>query len=138
MAMETIEREFREFLARRQEATRAFFNGDPGPWKELAARDEQITMFGGYGGYERGWEAVEDRYDWASARNAEAKIDFTLLACRVTPAMAYTVTLERGIVRPSEGGGFAPRALRVTEIFMRDSSDWRLVHRHADPLVAVR
>jgi len=26
-------------------------------------------------------------------------------------------------------------SLRVTHVYRRDGSDWRLVHRHADPLV---
>ncbi|MEP7026400.1 MAG: nuclear transport factor 2 family protein [Actinomycetota bacterium] len=29
-----------------------------------------------------------------------------------------------------------PWSLRVTLVFRRDDGDWKLVHRHADPLVA--
>ena len=132
------EQEFRDFLARRQEATAAFFNGDAGPWKAQATHSDEITMFGGYGGAEQGWAAVEDRYTWAAARNAEGSVQSEIIACHVTPEMAYTVAIERGEVRPTGGEQFAPKALRVTEIFRRDGTDWKLTHRHADPLVAVQ
>lgn len=138
MSSPPIEQEFRAFLARRQEATAAFFNGDPEPWKAQAAQTDDITMFGGFGGYERGWSAVNDRYTWAAAANAEGSVRVELIACHVTPELAYTVAIERGAVRPSGGREFAPKALRVTEIFRRDGPDWKLIHRHADPLVTVR
>ena len=138
MTTQSLEQDFRAFLARRQEATTAFFNGDPGPWKAMAARDANLTMFGGYGGYEQGWEAVEDRYTWAAARNAEGQVRAEIIAWHVTPEMAYTVAIERGEVRPSGGHDFAPKALRVTEIFRHEGADWKLIHRHADPLVAVQ
>lgn len=138
MSSPSIDQEFRVFLARRQEATAAFFNGDPGPWKAQAAQTDAITMFGGFGGHERGWAAVDDRYTWAAAANAEGSVQIELLACDVTADLAYTVAIERGAVRPSGGSAFAPKALRVTEIFRRDGSDWKLIHRHADPLVSVQ
>jgi hypothetical protein len=138
MTTYTIEKEFHEFLARRQEATTAFFNGDAEPWKAQATHTEEITMFGGYGGSEQGWEAVEDRYTWASARNAEGAVRSEIIACHVTAAMAYTVAIERGDVRSAGEEQFAPKALRVTEIFRREGTDWKLIHRHADPLVTVQ
>lgn len=138
MTTPSIEEEFRAFLARRQEATAAFFNGDPEPWKAMAAQTDEITMFGGFGGSEQGWEAVGDRYRWAAARNAEGAVHVELIACHVTPAMAYTVAIERGEVRSTDAHAFAPKALRVTEIFRREGLDWRLIHRHADPLVSVQ
>jgi ketosteroid isomerase-like protein len=132
------EQEFRDFLVHRQEATAAFFNGDAGPWKAQAAHTDDITMFGGYGGFEQGWTAVEDRYTWAAARNAEGSVRSDIIACHVTPDLAYTVAIERGAVRPPGGEQFAPKALRVTEIFRREGAGWKLIHRHADPLVSVQ
>jgi hypothetical protein len=138
MTKESVEEEFRALLAHRQEATAAFFNGDPEPWKAMAAQTDDITMFGGFGGSEQGWDAVGDRYTWAAARNAEGVVHVELIACHVTPAMAYTVAIERGEVRSTGEQAFAPKALRVTEIFCREGSDWKLIHRHADPLVSVK
>jgi ketosteroid isomerase-like protein len=138
MSSTSIEQEFRAFLARRQEATAAFFNGDPAPWKAQATQTDAITMFGGFGGSERGWDAVDDRYTWAAAANAEGSVRGELIACHVTADLAYTVAIERGSVRPAGGQEFAPKALRVTEIFRHQGTDWKLIHRHADPLVTVR
>jgi ketosteroid isomerase-like protein len=138
MSESLVAQEFRDFLIRRQEATAAFFNGDPAPWKAQATQTDAITMFGGYGGSEQGWAAVEDRYTWAAARNAEGFVRSEIIACYVTPQLAYTVAIERGEVRPSDGEQFVPKALRVTEIFRRDGAGWKLIHRHADPLVTMQ
>ena len=140
MSTHTTEHEqaFRAFLSRRQEATTAFFNGDAGPWKAQATHTDDITMFGGYGGSEQGWAAVEDRYTWAAARNAEGVVRSEIIACHVTSEIAYTVAIERGEVRPNGGQQFVAKALRVTEIFRREGADWKLIHRHADPLVTVQ
>ena len=43
--------------------------------------------------------------------------------------------LER---QQAEVGGLPNQnwSLRVTEVYRKDDSEWRLVHRHADPLVS--
>ncbi len=58
------------------------------------------------------------------------------VAAHVSDDLAVMVCIER-----SEAefiGGSAPRqvALRVTHVFRREAGVWRLVHRHADALVA--
>jgi ketosteroid isomerase-like protein len=132
------EQEFHAFLAERAVATAAFFNGDSEPWKAMASHTAEITMFGGFGGYERGWEAVSDRYAWAAAANAEGQVAVELIACHVAGELAYTVAIERGQVRAVGETEPAPKALRVTEIFRKADGAWRLVHRHADPLVTTQ
>jgi len=49
--------------------------------------------------------------------------------------LAYTVAIERNCVRLGNAPEPQPLELRVTQIFRRESGEWRLVHRHADPLV---
>lgn len=51
-----------------------------------------------------------------------------------TNDMVVLALIERSRV---EVGGLPsqPWALRVTLAYQRDGQDWRLVHRHADPLV---
>lgn len=134
----TDEQEFRAFLAERAASTAAFFNGDPEPWKAMASHTPEITMFGGFGGYELGWEAVSDRYTWAAAANADGAVAVELIASHVAGELAYTVAIERGHVRAAGASETAPKALRVTEVFRKEGGAWRLIHRHADPLVAVR
>jgi ketosteroid isomerase-like protein len=129
---------FRAFLTRRAAATAAFFAGDPEPWKAMASHTPAITMFGGFGGYEQGWEAVADRYTWAAAANAEGHVAVEIIAWHVTGDLAYTVAIERGMVRAAGATAATPKALRVTEVFRKEGGAWRLVHRHADPLVETR
>lgn len=138
MENESAAATFRAFLARRADATAAFFDGDAAPWLAMASHADDVTMFGGFGGNERGWEAVADRYRWAAAANAEGAVRVELIACHVGDTLACTVAIERGTVRAAGTAEAAPKELRVTEVFRRESDEWRLIHRHADPLVAVR
>jgi ketosteroid isomerase-like protein len=52
--------------------------------------------------------------------------------------LGYSIEIER--VRARIGGRttFDEVALRTTSIFRREGSDWKLVHRHADPAVELR
>ena len=138
MAAKDDEERFLAFLDERAAATAAFFNGDAEPWKEMASQTAAITMFGGFGGYEQGWDAVAERYTWAAAANAEGKVAVDLIAWHVLGDLAYTVAIERGMVRAAGAAEATPKALRVTEIFRKERDAWRLIHRHADPLVTTQ
>jgi ketosteroid isomerase-like protein len=47
------------------------------------------------------------------------------------------VTIERYDARLKDGSTFK-ESLRITQLFRREVAGWRLVHRHADPLVERR
>jgi ketosteroid isomerase-like protein len=53
----------------------------------------------------------------------------------VSGDLAYTVAIERSEVRVAGQDKPAPMALRVTHIFRKEDGAWKLVHRHADPLM---
>jgi ketosteroid isomerase-like protein len=62
---------------------------------------------GAWGDYEKGWGEVALRYDWAASRFEES-----------------------GATEP------AAMSLRVTHLFRKEQGEWKLLHRHADPLMS--
>jgi ketosteroid isomerase-like protein len=65
-------------------------------------------------------------------RGGEA--DLELVETYASGDLAVLVAIER---QHGEVGGLPDQdwSLRVTLVFRREGSQWRLVHRHADPLV---
>ncbi len=51
-----------------------------------------------------------------------------------TPEFAYLVEIERGEAKVGGREEITPWALRVTMIFRLEDSNWKIVHRHADPI----
>jgi ketosteroid isomerase-like protein len=127
----------RAFLPQFEEGISRFLNGDPTLWKQHASRRDDATIMGAWGAYEKGWTEVGPRYDWAAARLREsgAKVTVEYLSSGVSGELAYTVAIERSEVRLVHQDTPAPMALRVTHIFRQEDGVWKLVHRHADPLM---
>jgi ketosteroid isomerase-like protein len=115
-----------------------FINGDASLWKRNASHREDVTIMGAWGAYEKGWSEAAPRYDWAAARMREsgAHVQIEYIASEVSGGLAYTVAIERSHVLVTGAAVPAPMALRVTHLFRREAGEWKLVHRHADPLIA--
>jgi ketosteroid isomerase-like protein len=97
-----------------------------------------MRRYWAFGGYEKGWNEVGPRYDWASSqfKAGGARIKVEYLNTGVSGDLAFTVAIERQQeVRLGNQENPAPRALRVTQVFRKESGAWKLLHRHADPLV---
>ena len=125
----------------RRDAVNEFVKGNVALWKEQCSHRDDVTIIGGWGGFEKGWAAqVEKRYEWAAARfkGSEGPIEFENISLVVTPELAYSVDIERGRVRVGESQELAPMVLRVTTIFRLEGAEWKMVHRHADPLMNVQ
>ena len=130
---------FRVFLPEWEKAQSRFINGDPTLWKQHASHRDDVTILGGFGGYgEKGWDAVGARYDWASSQyqggGATMKVEY--LSVVVSGDLAFTVGIERQEgARVGDQQNPGRRALRATQIFRREGGAWKLLHRHADPLL---
>jgi hypothetical protein len=74
-----------------------FINGDPALWKQKASHRDDATIFGAFGGHEKGWKEVSARNDWASSQfkdsGATQKIEY--LNTGASGDLAFTVTIER-------------------------------------------
>lgn len=115
-----------------------FLNGDPTLWKDNVSREADGTIMGAWGDYERGWSELGPRYDWAAARfeNSGARVHFEYLSMGVSGDLAYTISIERSTVRIVGQEQPAAMRLRVTHLFRKEQGEWKLLHRHADPLMS--
>jgi ketosteroid isomerase-like protein len=113
----------------------AFVSGNAEPVKSHWLHQEDVTIFGGWGAYERGWTQVESRLDWAASRFGGGQLQQEVIAMEASGDLGYTVCLERGTARVAGRTEEATMVLRVTQIYRRVNGSWKLVHRHADPVV---
>lgn len=129
---------FKTFLVKWEECITHFINGDPSLWKQNSSQTDDATIFGAFGGYgEKGWKDVGARYDWASSqyKPSGAKTKVQYLSVIVGSDLAYTVSIERSEALLGDMKKTAPRVLRATQIFRKENGEWKLLHRHADPLI---
>jgi ketosteroid isomerase-like protein len=122
------------FLRRLAEALTAVANGDPEPMKSLCSHGDAVSQCGFWGGVDRGWPEVSERWDWVAAQFVPGPGIVTAETeyLSATGEMAYGVFIERW------WGQFANRAepsetmIRATLIFRREGGAWKAVHRHGD------
>lgn len=126
---------FSEAIADSDSANIDLLQGNAGPLKELYSHSGDITVLGGFGGFEQGWNEVQPRLDWAAAQFAGGSYERKTVSMVEGTDLAYTVSIEVNRVREAGKSEEIQLDLRVTQIFRREGSQWRLVHRHADPLV---
>lgn len=125
-------------IAAIQAAIGDFVQGKPEAWKAMISRRDDASLFGGWGGWERGWEQLGPRYDWAAARFAGGEVSFEEIARYSGEDLGCTVHLERVRARLAGADEVLPVHLRVTHIYRREEDGWKLVHRHADHIARVQ
>jgi ketosteroid isomerase-like protein len=126
--------DFNQTIQQERTANQHFLAGDAAPVKALWSHADDVTICGGWGAYEKGWEQVGPRLDWAAARFGEGNTTSEMLAMGMSGDLAYTVWIDRGQARVAGRDEFSPMALRVTYIFRREEGAWKIIHRHADPI----
>ena len=138
MVNSTGEEGFRHLLAVRLAADLQLLNGDARPTQALFSRRDDATLLGAAGGFTKGGENAAERLGWVASQSSGGSTAYEHLAIGVTDDMAYTVSIQRGDQLFAGTDTAMQSELRVTEIYRRDDGEWRLVHRHADPLVRLQ
>ena len=127
---------FKAFLPKWERYIDSISSGNPTLVKQNASHSDDITIMGAFGGYEKGWEQVGARYDWAAAQMKgsqakKSKIEYIDIV--ISGDLAFTVALSSTVQGYTNSEKDPP--LRVTEIFRKENGSWKLLHRHADPLI---
>ena len=123
-----------ELVRRTAEAASAYIQGDIRRYLTLIKHGDDYTLMAPYGGKPtRGFDAKQALEATPKMfRGGEA--DLELVESYASGDIAVLVAIEQ---QHGEVGGMPDQdwSLRVTLVFRREGSEWRLVHRHADPLV---
>jgi ketosteroid isomerase-like protein len=127
-----VDEAWQRFMAAVKDAQREMGAGRPEPFKALWAHTEDVVIMGGFGGYERGWEQVSARLDWASKGLAAAGRSEENIVTVAGADLGYTVDLEH-MTRLIDGQP-RPLTLRCTQVYRRENGEWKVVLRHADAL----
>jgi ketosteroid isomerase-like protein len=132
--MPTIDN-FQSAIDQVQAAIRQFATGDPRAYKACWSQSADVTICGGWGAYECGWERVSPRLDWAAARWRGGHTEFVSLALGASGDLGYSIWIEQGDALLEGMHEFRPIALRVTHLYRREGDSWKIIHRHADALI---
>jgi ketosteroid isomerase-like protein len=116
-------------------AQRDFMNGDATALQVLYSHREDVTVMGGFGGFERGWAEVGPRLAWAASHFHGGDYSQHNISMTVGRNVACLVCLERWARNDRDGRPVPVMELRVTQTFRLEGDRWRLMHRHADELV---
>jgi ketosteroid isomerase-like protein len=125
---------FADAVARLRAALADVANGDVAAIRALYSHSDDATSFYGWGGYEKGWPAVDERWSWAGQQFKGGTVSHQNVTTVVTPELAYTTDIETfevqmdGMERPTRWSN------RVTHVFRLEDGRWRLLHRHANRL----
>jgi ketosteroid isomerase-like protein len=124
-----------DLVRRSAEANAALMSGDVGGYLALIKHAEDYTLMAPFGGAPtRGFDTSSERLAALARFFKAGKTDLELVQTYASGDMVVLVIIER---QRAEVGGLPEQdwSLRVTLVYRREGSEWRLVHRHADPLV---
>jgi hypothetical protein len=112
-----------------------FSRGDPQPVKLLYSHKEDVSLINPFGQVEVGWNKVSAALDFASSHFKDGEVtNFEILASYKTSELVTIFEIEKWKAKVSGRSEVSPFDLRVTSTFRLEESNWKLVHRHADPI----
>lgn len=117
----------------------AFVTGDPDPQKASWSRREDVTLANPLGPAVRGWMDVEAAMDAAAAQLRDGEpCRYDLISRWMGADLACILEVQSTRARVGATQELRPLALRVTTVFRLEDDGWKVVHRHADPLIEER
>ena len=113
-----------------KDAEDALHDGDAAPRFETWSDREPVTLFGAWLTARNPGEAYVAFKQLASTFSHAQECTIDLIAHGVSGDLAYTVARE--ITSTTVRGEPRDYVLRVTQVYRREVSGWKVVHRHAD------
>jgi ketosteroid isomerase-like protein len=119
-------------LPRLEEMDTAFHNGDVSPRFAVWSHNDPVTLFGALL-TASGWDEVGPSFEWLASRFSSGTFRYEVIAAGASDDLGYIVGIEH-ITASVASGPPEDYELRVTTILRREDGEWKVVHRHADPM----
>jgi ketosteroid isomerase-like protein len=131
--------DFDDVLEQYHLALDEIMKGSPQGYKKVYSHRDDVTLANPFGPPVRGWDEVAQTLERAAShyRDGEAT-GFENVAKYVSDELAYTVEMERCKAKVEGRDDVTPIAVRVTTIFRPEDGEWKMVHRHADPITTAQ
>ena len=131
--------DFEEVLQQYHLALDEIINGSPDGYKRLYSRRDDVTLANPFGPPVRGWDKVAQALEGAASHYRDGETtSFEIVAKYVTPELAYIVEVERMKAKVEGRDDITSISVRVTTIFRSEEGEWKVVHRHADPITSAQ
>jgi ketosteroid isomerase-like protein len=124
-----------QFLLRRaNDANSALLCGDIHGYLTFVSHSPDYTLMTPFGGVTRGFNYSDERLEEIGRFFESGAGELELVQSYASGDLVVLVLIEH---QHAAVGGLPDQdwSLRVTHVYRRESAEWRLVHRHADPLV---
>lgn len=117
-----------------EKANAALLRGDVDTYLSLIRLADDFTLMSPFGGPPTRGSYSRDRWEEIGRFFRTGSLRQEVVETYAGHDMVVLAVIEHG---HGEVGGLPAQAwpLRVTLVFRRDGGEWRLVHRHADPLL---
>jgi len=135
MTQPVTEKDVDQLTRRVADAASAIMAGDMRTYVDLVHHADDYTLLPPNGGDpRRGFDSSDEALDAFARVMPKGEANLEVFQSHVCGDMAVLVAIERqhGVVTGLPDQDWS---LRVTLVFRREGADWRLLHRHADPLV---
>ena len=130
-AVDDVDQLIEQFNVAQGEITK----GNAEPALRLFSHREDVTLANPLGPTAHGWEQVAAAGEHAASQLRDGEIvGFETIEKYVTDELAYIVRVERARAKVGGSEDITPITLRVTMIFRPEDGEWKIVHRHADPI----
>jgi ketosteroid isomerase-like protein len=115
-------------------AAGAIARGDPEPVKAVYSHVDDVTLANPFGHAVRGRQSVCDALDVVASRFSDGEVTgFSELARYESADLVTLLGTEHWRTRVGDAD-LADFVLRVSSTYRNEDGDWKLVHRHADPI----
>lgn len=134
-----VDLDLHPFIDQYHRALDEFFRGNPEPAKLLYSHRDDASLANPFGPVAIGWPLIRETMERAASNYRDGRATcFETLCKHVTPELGYLVEIERFEAKIGGSQETASGALRVTSIVRPEGGAWKIVHRHADPIITAR